>query len=327
MTNNSLKLKDKTYGIITIICIAIFSVCVYMYTLSILSVAAIYSFLMIKTIMITYSRYIGYLDKKSFFTIGAISFLIIYVGYYFAYAAYYYPYINSINGNSFFNVLLNLRTLLNRFDKKIAPGSLFFIMFTFLCGMAMNRQYMKHVQVDDLSKRINKFKKEVGLEDNKEKDEKVKTITRKLVIVGFLTLCLGVFNDYRFSQYISINRYKNELSELKTISKEAYEAAKKTLKGQGNNYHYCSYDYYIKGESNLLYITADLNGENYTLYYDQEPHGTTLEMNWGEWTEHNGRYIHITLDVKAKGKGYAIINITNDVNDECIKIFVDNFNH
>ena len=327
MTNIGLKIKDRTYGIITIICIAIFSVIIYTYTLSILSVAAIYSFLMIKTIMITYSRYIGYLDKRSFFTIGATAFLIIYIGYYFAYTVYYYPYFNSVKGYTFIKVLISLPRLLNSFDKEIAPGSLFFILFTFLCGMAMNKQYMKHVQVDDLSKRINKFKKEVGLQDDKEKDEKVKIITRKLIIVGFLTLGLGVFNDYRFSEYISINRYKKELSELKKTNKEAYEVAKKTLKGQGDDYRYCSYDYYIKGEDNQLRITADLNGEDYTLYCDQESHGTTLEMTWGEWTEHNGRYTHVTLDVKAKGKGYAIINITNDLNDETIKIFVDNFDY
>lgn len=322
MSGSSYRLKGKTYGTAEIICIAVFSIGVYIFTLSILSVAAIYTFLMIKTIMLEYSRYIGYLNKKSIFIVGAISFLTICIGYYFAYATYYYPYFNAVKGCSYINVLLNLPSLLNGVDKAIAPGSLFFILFSFVCGMAMNKQYIKHEQVNEINIRLNEFKKEVGMENEEGKDSKLKKTKTILFVVGFLTLGLGIFNDYRFSNYISINRYKKELSELKEINKEAYNRAKDVLKGQGTNYYYCSYDYYVRGENNLLHITANLDGDNYVLYCDQESYGTSLDMNWGDWAG-NG----ITLEVKAKGEGYAIVIITNDVNDECIEVFVDNFDY
>ena len=37
--------------------------------------------------------------------------------------------------------------------------------------------------------------------------------------------------------------------------------------------------------------------------------------------------IYINLDVKAKGEGYAIIYINNDVDNRSIWVFVDNFNY
>ena len=50
---------------------------------------------------------------------------------------------------------------------------------------------------------------------------------------------------------------------------------------------------------------------------------------WGDWTwdEIKQDNIHITLDVKAEGEGYAIVYITNDVDDKCIEVFVDNFKY
>lgn len=329
MSSRSFNIKSKLYGIATILCITVFSVCVYMYTLSILSVAAIYSFLMIQTIMIVYSRYIGYLDKKVFIRVGAISFLIICIGYYFAYTTYYYPYLQATKGCSYFDILLHLPSLLNEIDETIFPGTLFFVVFTFLCGMVANKQFMKHEEVNDLNKRLNEFKKEFGMENLEEKDSTVKKSLITLIIVGFITLGLGIFNDYRFTQYFLIKTYKTELSELKEKNKEAYDKAREVLKGQGSDYSYCVDDYYIRGENNTLHIKADLDADEYALYYDCESHGAVLDFVWGDWLwdERKQAYIHTSLDVKAEGEGYAIVYITNDVDDRCIEVFVDNYKY
>lgn len=327
MFNFSSIKKGKLYGIATIICIAVFSVCIYMYTLSILSVAAIYSFMMIRTIMITYSRYIGHLDKKSFIVSAIISLLIICVGYYFAYTTYYYSYFYVVKGYSYFEILLHLPSLLNGIDSGIFPGTMFFILFAFICGMAMNKQFMKHEEVNETSKRLIEFKREVGMESVEDKEPIAKKALTELIVVGFVVLALGIYNDYRFNQYISINRYQQELSELKEVNKEAYDKAREVLKGQGTNYYYCVNNFYIRGEENTLHITADIDADDYYLYCDQEEHGTTIETEWGEWMSNGEKNIYINLDVKAKGEGYAIIYINNDVDNRSIWVFVDNFNY
>ena len=327
MFNTDTIKKGKPYGIARIVCIAVFSVCVYMFTLSILSIAAIYSFIMIRAIMVTYSRYIGHLDRKAFINSAIISLLIICIGYYFAYTTYYYPYFLAAKGYSYFEILFRLPLLLNELDHWIFPGTLFFIFFAFVCGMAMNKQFMKHEEVNDTNKRLIEFKREVGMESVEEKDSIEKQTIAKLTVIGLVVLAVGIFNDYRFAQYVSINRYQQELSELKEINKEAYDTAREVLKGQGTNYYYFSNNYYIRGEENVLHITADLDAEEYTIYCDQESHGTTLDMEWGDWKSNGKKDIYITLDVKAKGEGYAIIYITNDVDDRSIWVFVDNYDY
>lgn len=321
--------NKKTYGILAIILIFIFSAFVYTVSLSITAISAVYTFFMIKAVLLVYSNYLGFLDKKGLLIVALISFFTIYCGYYLAYVYYYFPYFN-YQGYSFFTVLFNLVPLVNNIDKDSIPGSLFFISFTYVAGLAMNYQYVKHERVDEIKKRLAIFKKEVGMDDEIDNTNNCKKAITSLIIVGFLTIALGLFNDYRFSQvdkHAIYKKYSTELDELRLVSQKGYDDAKRVLDNRKINYNYSSNEYYVRGDNNTLKIYANLNGENYFVYYEQEAHGTLLSLEWGDWQEANGEYTLIPLYVKANGEGYAIITITNSVNDDRIYIFVDNFNY
>ena len=318
--------KGKILGVLYILLIYMFSICIYKKTLSILAFAGVYTFFVIRSIIAVYSRYFGHLDKKGLIIIKIITIILLCFGYYFAYACYYYE-MFSYEGYSFLYVLINFIPLINKVDNTVAVGSLFFILFTYLVGFQMNKQYIHYELMGELDKRLSDFKIEFGIENAQEKNDNLKNALAAMIIVGFISLGLGIVNDKRFEKNELLITYQSNLAQLKTVNKDAYDRAKEVFFGNRINYDFCSSNYYIKGDSELLYITADFDAEEYSLYYDQELYGTILEMEWGDWIERNGKYTLTTLDVKAKGNGYAVIKITNDVNGDSINIFVDNLDY
>lgn len=126
------------------------------------------------------------------------------------------------------------------------------------------------------------------------------------------------------NQYI-VNKYIEELEDLKHADEDAYEKCKEILDQQEyyNDFH--SSDYYLHGEEEYtLTIYANYVNE-VTLHYGVSDILGHTNAEWGEWYLLNGdNYTNIDLYVYPKTEGYGIITITNDQDDRVLKIFVDN---
>lgn len=326
--------KDKIKGIVIILLIFILSCPTYMVSMSITWFSAVYTCFMIKAVLLTYSKYIGYLDTKNLIKIAIICFLIVTIGYYFAYVYYYYPFFK-YQGLTFGEVFIKLVPMVSQFDKDSIPGMFFFIITVYLIGVGLNFQYIKHERLNELDKRLKQFKKEVGIYDNEEEEtSKHKSALIWVIVLSLMTIGYGIYNDTRFSEVAShqtFKSYSTELEELKAKNEKAYNVAKDYLDNREKNYNFQADTYFIKGEDNTINIYANLDGDNYILYCDQIYYDAKkneenydkcyLDMTWNDWT---GEVI--SLEVHAVNEGYGVIIITNDVNDDNLYIFIDNIN-
>lgn len=307
----------------------IFSAVVYVFSLSTLSFAAVYTYFMIRTLLITCTILKGSLDRNSVKAVAVVSLIILCVGYYFAYVYFYHPYL-TYQGYTTSDVFLRLIPILHGLDPTLFPGVLFFISFAFVGGFAMNYQYIKNETKNEEQKEMLAFRKEIGLDTNSTIKEEYKKSIVLLLIVGCVSIGLGLWTDQRFenaSYHELTKRYKTELKELKEKDEEAYNKAIEVLDNQKINYNYSSSEYYVRGNDNTFTFNAIFDSEDYVLYYLEDEHGVTSEIEWGEWDLYNGRYTLIDLHVKVENEGYMIIEITNSYNDEKMELFVDNFNY
>lgn len=328
MINTKNKIKNKILGILAILLLLVFSTAVFASSISVLSVAAVYTIFLVRIVIIIYEECFGNINKKSLKIVKIIVLLIICIGFYFAYAIYYAE-LFRYKGYSDIQIITRIIPLLYKVDADALFGSSFFILFCYFIGILANKQFIKHLQVDEAEKRLIKLEKKIGVKYTNKDTSKIRNNIISLIVVGLLTIGLGKFNSVRFDKYAYYTKYYHELMQLKERSPEAYERAREVLLNQEvNHYTYSASEYYIRGEENTIYIYADFEDEDYTLYCDREPHGTTLTLTWGDWLiGDRGEYTVATLNVEARINGYSIIKITNDYNDEILYIFVDNFDY
>lgn len=117
--------------------------------------------------------------------------------------------------------------------------------------------------------------------------------------------------------------YGSELDNLISENRNIYTVADNLLANQEYLENFNSSDYYLELSVNeehmvVLYFGYDTDQE-YILYSDVEEGGAKVETNWHDWNE-TGEYIG--LSITPARKGYSIVTVTNNYNDDVIKIFV-----
>lgn len=315
---------NKVKSFFGIFIVFVFSACVYTFSLSILSLAAIYTFFMIRALFSNYVNKKGYLDKKSLIKVAILSFLIICVGYYCAYVYFYYSYY-IYEGIKPFQVIFGLIPLLYRLDFSLITGSFFFIIISYLGGFAINYQYIKHETKTKEQQELIAFKKEMGIEDNNYyKNNKWIGL---MIGVGIIVICAGLFTEWRYNKADKralLKRYDEQLTKLKETDLSAYNKAIEVLDGQVMNPNFMTDEYYVNGKDYTFQIYANFASNDYSLEYFYTNYCATPSFEWGEWYPYNGKNTLIDLTVHMNGQGYLIITITNSVNDDKAIIFMYN---
>lgn len=179
-------------------------------------------------------------------------------------------------------------------------------------------------------------KEEPKVEVVKEKPKK-KSVIKRIIEVFFIVLgvlfalliilIIVVANDDDTSNFnvgeSLTTVYEQELASLEGDSIAICNVAKRTLDNQTYSENFCSSAYYLEiemgGCETVTIHTHFETDKEYFAFSDINDMGAGIDTAWGEWDE-NG--VNIDLTISATKKGYGIVTVTNDFNDDEIKIFV-----
>lgn len=314
-------------GIVLLIALFLFNSLVIIKGINLTLTVFIYSVLMTNLNFVIYNRYIGILNKKAITYICILSIATVILSYYIFYVKYYYNYY-TLFGYSFGEVFIKLFSLI---DDDVVIDFCFGSSITSLIGVAFNISFIKKYSISS--------SEAPTFIDNKENYHYSKK-TNKSTLIIVTTILLGVCiiltgpdtSNSNKSRYVVggyynetpiIERYEGDLKELKDADSAAYNKAIEVLSDQKCIKNYNVDEYYIYKNDEIINIYANFDSEDYQLYYDVSYFGLNVECEWSDWYASNGVYNCIDLMIKTNGTGYSVITITNDYNDDVIKIFVD----
>lgn len=314
--------QNKLLGVILLFLVYGISIVVYIFTLNITALSIVYTFFLVRTIIYIYASKINHIKNASLTILIVLLFISLYFGSYLAYVREDYAHFIS-EGYEPFEIVFNYYSLINKLDLDIMP---FVYVFTFLLhsiGIFANRQFIKrNININNIQ----------TLEDKSQHISVLKKIVT-LLLIGSLSICAQLqmehINNLVVDQKLE-RSLGSELQALKLKNKDAYNKAVETFDGYIKDYNFqidLNYQKLDVSTTGVIKIYANFDTDDCSLKANVEDFGTGLTYEWGEWQKHNGKNSYIELNIKAFNEGYAVITISNSVNDETIPIFIDNYTY
>lgn len=100
-----------------------------------------------------------------------------------------------------------------------------------------------------------------------------------------------------------------------------------TLDNQEFNYNFNSSEYYVRGDSNIISFYANFDSDDYLECNDYIYYDLSVDYTWSDWFSYNGKNTICDLKIDINGTGFIILEITNNVNDDIVYVFVDNLDY
>ena len=310
---------NRNLGFFLMLALLFCSILVFNNAFYLTPLSIVYSFFMVRLYLVIYNRFVNYIDTSGIILTTVFTFISVFLGYYIFYVNYYSGYFT-------YSYLYLFTFLFGIIDKSAISGYLADSIFVFSVGYTLNILYIiSHY------KKTEKEKKNNNYHISKRDDNALIYI----ISIIFLAISLFFYNSYTilridpdevfrgFTNSTSLSdRYAKEINELKDLNEEAYNAALDVLDNQEYILNHNVSEYYIDCNDTITIYTNLDNGE-YQIYYQAYDHGLRTNCEWSDWYEMGGFYNYIDLSIEFTGEGYSIIEITNDFDDQIIRIFVD----
>lgn len=321
--------NSKYFGLALQMLLFMFSVYVIIKGINYTITMYVFSFFMVRLYLLIYNKYIGNLNKKGITFSLILATITVFLGYYIFYVRYYYLNYYSLYGYSYYELLLKLFLLL---DKEVIIDYCFGTAFTLGVGIVFNIGFINKIKIDE-----NNIETPISISTTTHYSKK--DINYLIPILVTLLLGIGIIIEgpdtsskkiernitkgYYNEKALNI-RYNNEINDLKLLDNKAYEEAKDIMDNQAIIVNFNANEYYVKNAEEIIKIFADFNCEDYHLFYNiTSNHNLFINCEWSEWYGDDDYNNQIDLSISATGNGYAVITITNDYNDNVIKIFID----